>query len=429
MLNEYEKSLRMETVLLERDIVDGSRTITEDEARLILENPKLFDYIVEEEFPKKIVGEKNNIKAIFLTLCGIFVENHQIASYNLCVNSESGSGKDYIVKNIVKIFPKSLVESKTRISQQAFTYWHSDPDWNWDGKICYLQDISNDILNSDTFKTMVSDGSSSVIVVDHKAREIAINGKPVIIITTASANPNNELLRRFPILSLDESREQTRAIMRWQSEQDRKGIENNGYSKPIIDAIGHLKRVNVKIPYANILNAAFSSEHIIMRTHYKRLLDLIKSSCAFHQYQREKDESGCFLAQTEDYELARIVLMQTTQNALMIPLTKKQQKFLELCRKEFDESWFSATEISNKCSFLSSKSVYIYLDKLQELFFDTDSFDTETSKRPVKKYRLKASVSINIPSYEDCTKITNNKSDTNDTITTNITINENNCNI
>jgi hypothetical protein len=252
---------------------------------------------------------------------------------------------------------------------------------------------------------MVSDGSFSTIVVEHKARDMEIKGKPVIIITTATANPKNEMLRRFPILILDESIDQTKAIMKRQGEMAK--IGNNPhfeYSEDITNALKLLKRVKVKIPFTDVIVNAYPSEHIIMRTHFQRLLDLIKCSTALHQYQRKIDEEGYLIAEPQDYDTAIIPLKQTTQNALMIPLTKKQQKFLELCKKDYENVWFSAPEILGKCSFLSQQSVYTYLEKLQELFFEIDSFieDPEKSKKPVKKYRLKPIVNINIPSFEEC---------------------------
>jgi len=413
---EIEKELKTikEIVWNDADCCFSLRTtsneIQKEEYIRILRDPNLFN-IVAEEFSKKIVGENDNIKAIFLNCCGIFVENHQTASYSLCVNSESGAGKDYIATNILKLFPKEFVESRTRISPTAFTYWHNskfEPEWDWNGKICYLQDISDEILNCEVFKTMVSEGSYATVVKDQRALDIEIKGKPVIIITTATANPKNEMLRRFPILTLDESINQTKAIMKRQSEMAKIGANPHfEYSEDITNALRYLKGIKVKIPFTDVIVNAYPSEHIIMRTHFQRLLDLIKCSTALHQYQREIDTDGYVIADPKDYDIAITALRQTTQNALMIPLTKKQQKLLELCKKEYKDEWFSAPEIAGKCSFLSQSNIYIYLDKLQELFFDTDSFveDPEKSKRPIKKYHLKSIISINIPTYEECCKI------------------------
>lgn len=61
----------------------------------ILKDENIFYRITEEEFDKKIVGEIESRKVIFLCACGRFVDNSQVASYNLLVNSESGPSSIY----------------------------------------------------------------------------------------------------------------------------------------------------------------------------------------------------------------------------------------------------------------------------------------------------------------------------------------------
>jgi hypothetical protein len=377
----------------------------------LLKDPELFKKITNE-FNKKIEGEMDNCKSIFLTACGIFVENHQTASFNLCVNSSSGAGKDFTLKNVLNIFPDGFVQSRTRVSPTAFTYWHNskfEPEWNWDGKICYLQDVSDSVLNSDVFKVMCSEGSFSTVVIEQRAVDIKIAGKPVLIISTADANPKNEMLRRFPILTLDESKNQTREIMRRQAVMAKEGkVIKTEYSEDVKNIFPKLKRVKVKIPFADKLAETYSDSHIIMRTHFQRLLDLIKASAALHQYQREKDENEYIIADEKDYAIAIIALRQTTQNALMIPLTKKQQKLLDLCKSMGE--WFSAPELSSKCNFLSAQSIYNYLDKLQENFLETDERRSERSDKPVKVYKLKEVINIKIPSLDECENVKRNSS-------------------
>ena len=256
----------------------------------LLENKYLFNMITEEELDKKIVGEVDIRKTIFLCAQGRLVINCQASSYNLLINSESGAGKDYIASNTLEMIPRHVYEKKTRISPTAFTYWHSnDPLWTWDGKICYLEDISSGVFNHEVFKVMTSTGSAATIVKEQVAIEIIVNGKPVMITTSASANPNPEMLRRFTILPLDETEDQTQAILLRQAEVASKSISPY-YNDDLIDCQSHLKRVKVIIPFAEKIISILPKDHIFIRTHFTRFLDYIKASCAFHQYQRETDE-------------------------------------------------------------------------------------------------------------------------------------------
>jgi hypothetical protein len=138
-----------------------------------------------------------------------------------------------------------------------------------------------------------------------KSFDIEISGKPVMIITSANASPSPELIRRFAIVNLDESQEQTEAIMRRQAESEAKGSRIE-YDKNIVKALESLERIKVRIPYADRLLDFFPKKSIIMRTHFPRFLDYIKSSTALYQYQRERDD-GSYLANWQDYDNARDV--------------------------------------------------------------------------------------------------------------------------
>jgi hypothetical protein len=327
-----------------------------NEAKIILQNPALFNEITEIEFDKKIVGEIETRKVILLCAAGgSKVKNAQTASYNLLVNDDAGVGKDYVVYAVLEILPKDIYIHKTRISPMVFTYWHNpkfEPDWTWCGKIFYPEDISESVLNSDVFKVMCSKGSSATVVIKQKAYEIDIQGKPVMITTTTSATPNPELTRRFVILNLDSSEDQTKAVMKRHSEFKKKGIVPE-YDPKYAWALGYLKQVKVRIPFAEIIDQYFPTKNIIMRTNYPRFLDFVSASAAFHQYQREVDEEGYVLAVGQDYDIARACFLKLTSNRYMIPLTINQKKILAEFEKNKDLIGSASALHSTNMSFLS----------------------------------------------------------------------------
>jgi len=317
-----------------------------DEYKKILQNKTLFNEITEKELNKKIVGEKETRKTIFLCAQGRLVENSETTSFNLLISSISGAGKDYVARNTLNILPIEIYIKKTRISPKAFTYWHNskyEPDWSWNGKVFYCEDISESVLNDEVVKVMTSEGSSATIVIKNRAVEIDINGKPVFITTTASANPSPELLRRFVILTLDESEEQNKAIVKRQNKNAMLGIVEQ-YDEDYTKAMTFLKRGKYKIPYADILNK-LPTKNIIIRTHNQRFLDFIGASCLFHQYQRKKDAAGYYLAEPQDYEIARQCFMKIMSNKYMISLTRIQQDILKFFEKHTNEN-YNITQLS-----------------------------------------------------------------------------------
>jgi len=397
--------------------VEEKHVATKEEVEFT-KDKSIFSKIIKE-FNKKIEGEDNSKKAIFLSLCSVWNKEAEVP-LNSLVSSESSAGKSFICKNIIKIFPKEMVEYRTKITPEAFTYWkRGEEDWDWDGKICYLEDISQSILDAPTFKVMCSEGSTATIVIKQKAVDIEIKGKPVMLVTTARTNPNTEILNRFQIISLDESKEQTKAIVFRQAEQK----NSEKYDENITNALKLLKRKKVYIPYAkniaNYLNKSYNFEAIRLRRDFSRLLDLIKCSAVLHQYQRKEIEKDTIEANEQDYLIASEVI-NYIQTATFKGLTHKLKKVFECC-KELGE--FSAKEIHAKHPFVNQKMWYNYLDDLCERgMLTTELKRIEESKKEVTYYKTKEEMNFALPEYAKLLQnITIDTLDTNDTIDTNVT--------
>jgi len=334
-----------------------------EEFETILKDPELFNKI-NKEFDKTIIGESKSRKAIFLSLCNVWVDGSEIP-LNTLVSSETSAGKSYICKQIVKIFPKEMVEYRTKITPEAFTYWHNrEKDWSWNGKICYLEDISQSILDAPTFKVMCSEGNTATIVIKQRAYDLHIEGKPIMLITTARTNPSAEVLGRFQIVSLDESKEQTEGIVFGQARSSETGIVEK-YNEELVLALSHLKRKKVIIPFAikiaTFLKMGYNFESIRLRRDFQRLLELIKCSAVLHQLQR-KESDWSILANAQDYEIARECI-NYIQTQTFRGLTHRLKKAFDCCQ---ELKQFTAKEIHAKFPFVNQKMWYIYLDKLSE---------------------------------------------------------------
>lgn len=333
----------------------------------ILRDTNLFNRITVDEFNKTIVDERAARRAIFLSLCSCWVKNLQ-GLPNVLVNSESSAGKSYITKQIIKIFPKEMVEYRTKISPEAFTYWHNpqfEPDWNWDGKILYLEDTSQKILDSDTFKVMCSEGSTATVVIKQRAYDIEIKGKPVMILTTANTNPNNEVLNRYTIITLTETPEQTAKILQGQAKKACQ-TEQEKYDLTLIHALRALRRVEVNVPFAESLVDTFPKEQLRVRRDFPRFLDFIRASAAFHQYQRE-NQGNVVIANKQDLDLA-LEVFNSINTSEVFGLTKKLKTAYDNCLAYSREKGaFTAKDIYCNFPFVSEKSWYGILDDLAKL--------------------------------------------------------------
>jgi len=396
--------------------MEANRTYSDinDYLKSLLMDPMLWRRLTEDGLDDKIVGEEPVRKVVLLCAMGSKVINAKMTSYNLLINSAPGAGKDHTADNVLKSLPKGMVEKQTRISPTVFNYWKSrSPNWSWDGKVVYLEDISNSVLNSEVFKVMCSSGSKAVIVINQVAVELEVKGKPVIIVTSASASPSAEMVRRFLVVSCDETEKQTRDIMDRCVDlaiTGKTSTEINNYH----NALQFLNRVNVKLPdKIKLAVNHFPSKSLHMRTHFPRFLDLIKASCAVHQFQREKECDDTFIAQGEDFDIAREIILSTTTNSNMIPLTKDQRNVLDIlkelpvkvnCEHGVEvESGYSLSELEPRIKFCGERQLRRYLDRLVELgFVIKKSEDRDNSRKAVMTFKASEQVDdIKIPRWHE----------------------------
>ena len=252
-------------------------------------------------------------------------------------------------------------------------YWHNakfEPEWTWKGKSLYLEEISSATLNSDTLIAFLSNESyEGTVLVKQRPIELKIDGKPVIFVTTASKNPRKDHLRRFAMCQLNDSVDQTKEILRRQSEFAKSGKPMD-YDPKITKALSKLKRVKVKIPFADKLAEALLNKipnaHKILRTNFPRFLDIIKAVTALYQYQREIDGEDYLIATLEDYEKALPVLNKITETSSTIPLTKEKKKILEVIRELGEGEFHEVSEIDAKITFCSKPTLYKRLRELAD---------------------------------------------------------------
>lgn len=363
-----------------------------------------------EQSKKRIAGEYDARKVITLiALGGRLTLNHKAESSNLIVHSFSGTGKDWVVRNtLLSFLPKKEVTHRTRISKTTLTYWHAgEENFTWNGKILYLEDTNNNVLNCEVMKTMSSGGSKATITQKINgsltAKDILVKGKPVIIHTIAKLNLAEETIRRFPILILDDSVDQTKAVVEKQFDL----VDNEiSFDEDFINEVMSLQNVKVIIPYTSILKKEFVKDkyvkNLILRTHLHRITDYIKFSASINQLNRDNDGEN-IIANGEDFDNMRDVMKILFSNVNFLPVTKEQRKLLDLIvdlDKEGDG--VKTSKIVSNVSFRSRQWVYMNLNVLvDKKFLYVDVRDVEYSNRPVSFYSFKPVANLELPYFHE----------------------------
>jgi 5S rRNA maturation endonuclease (ribonuclease M5) len=398
----------------------GLEDLEPDEQELLTE-PTLLNRIVEK-VNESAVGENNPIRAIILSYAGASVVNKAATSYHIMLNDSAGAGKDHITASALNVCePKFIVREdgrviyRSKISPQAFTYWHSsksEPDWSWNGRILYLEDISKKLLTSEVFKVMLSGGSQATVVINQKATDIEIKGKPQVICSMAHGTPNDEMLRRFFLMQIDCSGEQTRNILRKIAENSREKVESVTQDDVVGRSLKALNSVHVNVPYALELADAMPN-NLYMRTHFNRFLDFIKASACLHQFQRERN--GQFVeANEKDYELVKTIFEYSATTAGMTPIPKSLKEILDLFEQleptldadsiEEGIAHYSVSTLECKAPF-GNTELYKRLNSLVQmklLLKKKYSDPTSSSKKAVAVFAVdKSKMELKLPTFDE----------------------------
>ena len=349
-----------------------------------------WDKIVIDELGKKHTGDNPSKEIILLCALGRLVENKKPFSFNVIVHGSSSAGKDHLIKSVLDLFPKADIEHYGGLSPKALKYMHDvkeDSKFSYDGKILYVEDIEGKSLNDDVMRGFTSGAPKSVIVHEHRAKIKESKGKPVVMTTTASIIPTEEILNRFIIVKVDESEEQTNRI---------KLFEEEPYSKRIIEQIASLKMLDVEIPVRLMkkIAKAFPSR-IRDRRDFIRFLDWIKAVAVFHQRNR---------ASTEDYDIAKDCFMNAYFGVANIPLQIIDKKIVEVLEKAEDP--LSISRISDYMGkFIDKRNLYIHLDSLENYGIIEKLAIKEEKFKVMAKYVLSAEMReknpIKLPNSEE----------------------------
>jgi len=143
-------------------------------------------------------------------------------------------------------------------------------------------------------------------------RRIVKQGPTNLIVTTTADNLHHENETRLLSLPVDESEEQTRAVM-VRTAQRRNQAEpadppDLAPWHALFHWLKHHGEHRVYIPYAGYLAESAAASVVRMRRDFGVLLGMIEAHAVLHQATRERDPYGRIIATAADYEAARGIL-------------------------------------------------------------------------------------------------------------------------
>ncbi len=267
-------------------------TLTDEERNAALEllcDPKLLSRILMDYERCGVVGEETNKLVCYLAS----VSRKLDEPLAIIIQSSSAAGKSWLMNAALAMMPEEEQVKYSAMTGQSLFYMS---ETNLRHKILAIVEEEGAERASYALKLLQSEGELTIAstgkdptsgrLVTHEYR---VEGPVMILLTTTAVEVDEELLNRCIVLTVDENREQTRAIHRLQRErQTLEGLlakrDRNHILAVHRNAQRLLRPVHVTNPFARELT--FLDDQTRTRRDHLKYLTLIRSIALLHQHQR-----------------------------------------------------------------------------------------------------------------------------------------------
>jgi DNA primase len=277
-----------------------------------LKAEKLIQRINELIGKAGITGEETNRILLFVIASSYKMPD----TLHALIQGSSGSGKTRLLKIISYLMPDEDVKRYTRVTDNSF---YNQDEYFFVNKLICFEDLdglkedaqlavrelqSNDILRT---STSLKDKNGQIT-----GGERIVRGPIASLACTTRGEIYEDNISRSFLIAVDESKEQTLKIIRYQNEVSAGLIdrtEQKKISQFIQNCIRLLKPYEVINPYANKITLPESAHKI------RRLNELyqsfVKQITLLNQYQRKQDKQGRLITETEDLQTACEILFES----------------------------------------------------------------------------------------------------------------------
>ena len=257
-----------------------------EEALRLLRDPNLLNRVVADF---DVVGETTNKLVGYLAA----VSRKLDQPLAIIIQSSSAAGKTSLMEAILSLVPPEDQVKYSAMTGQSLFYMG---ETNLKHKILAIVEEEGAERATYALKLLQSEGALTIASTGKDSstgrmvtQEYRVEGPVMIFLTTTAIKIDEELLNRCLVLSVDENREQTKAIHQFQRRrQTLQGLLADQGRKDTL-AVHHnaqrlLRPLLVANPFAESLT--FLDDRTRTRRDHAKYLTLIRAITLLHQYQR-----------------------------------------------------------------------------------------------------------------------------------------------
>ena len=261
------------------------------EALQLLRDPQLLDRILADFERAGVVGEETNKLVAYLAATSRLLDT----PLAVIIQSTSAAGKSALLESVLALLP-----TEARIKYSAMTgqslYYMAERELAH--KVLAVVEEQGAERAAYALKLLQSEGELRIASTGKDPQtgrltthEYEVRGPVAIFLTTTAVDVDEELLNRCLVLTVDEDREQTRAIHERQRQaQTLAGLLAARERDQVVhlhhNAQRLLRPVLVANPYAESLT--FTDTRTRTRRDHAKYLTLIRAVALLHQHQRER---------------------------------------------------------------------------------------------------------------------------------------------
>lgn len=256
---------------------------------------KFRDSLASIEF----VGEDRNASVIFLALVSRLFRK----PVSIAVKGPSSGGKSYLVDRVLAHFPAEAVLELTGMSERALLYLEEDISHRH--IVLFEAAGAEGEMQSYLIRSLLSEGRLEYRTAEKtsdgiKGRHISKEGPTGLILTTTKIRVHEENETRLLSLTANDTREQTREIMRSIAGRGDREVAISPQWQALQTWLAHGERRTVT-PFFGTLAELASHGAVRMRRDFMQIKSLVEAHALLHRATRERDNEGRIVATLADY--------------------------------------------------------------------------------------------------------------------------------
>ena len=251
--------------------------------------PQLVERILSDFERAGVVGEKTNALAGYLGGVSRLSER----PLAIIIRSSSAAGKTALMDAILRFIPKESREKYSALSGHALFYFEGK---DFKHKVLAIVEEEGAQKASYALKLLQSEGEITIASTGKDpgtgrlvTKEYRVEGPVMIFLSSTHVDIDEELLNRAVVLTVDEGRDQTRAIHQLQREgQTLEGLWAKDDREEIYSHHHAFQRLLRPLPVVNpfVRELTFLDDRTRTRRDHTKYLGLIEAITLLHQFQR-----------------------------------------------------------------------------------------------------------------------------------------------